>query len=218
MLAIEKVDYEMVKAACIALNEVLEKPFQVVGAAKDVLVSQFTETIEELSTDDKNGLPDEVIEFYNVLFADEAKKDAPPEEDKKDAPPVEAKEEVKEKEEGKKEEGEKEEGGEETPKKKVVGVRSYKDFSGLTKYIEENNTPTGFIDKLTLKKSKLSGIIEGFKAHMAESGVEYRGFKTATALRAHISYREDRGWIYERAGKDEGETIKLVGFKDPKAE
>ena len=189
------------------MNQVLESPFKIVGVKKDSLLSTFVENVEGLSEEDKGGLPDEVVEFWNLLFADEAGTTKAPVEEKE----KEKEEQPEKKTEEKTEEKTEKETTDEPPKKKRRGPTPYSNFEELVAWLNEQNTPTSAMDKLVLEGGTMAAILEKFKPIAEEKS--HKGFKNAGSLKAHIKYRESKGWVYDYQGEGDDQVVKLIGFE-----
>lgn len=211
MRDLAEVDYDQLKARCAELNEQLEAPFPVVGQAKDVLVTQFAKNVEKLTEEqlDMKEL-EEVINFYNMLFADEA---APGESSETETSPGEE-ESAGSPEEGAttgEEEASGGDGDQKPEKKKRRGPVPYTTFEELQKWLGEQETPTSAMDRLLLEGGKLPEIVEKFKSIAEQAG--YKGFKTPSSVKSHVQYREKKGWKYDYQGEGDDQVVRLIGYE-----
>jgi len=76
-----------------------------------------------------------------------------------------------------------------------------------------NEVVTNYMDLLLLENAQktLSCILQEFQQYAIPR--EYKAFLTLSYLRAHIKYRESKGWIFEYSRDGIDPVVRLIGFK-----
>ncbi len=182
MKDLEEIKMGDLRGAVKALNDtgLLEEKIRVAGVKKEELVKKFVEELGNM--EEGTELPTEVVDFYNEL----------PENIAGDPDPEPEKE--KKKDKLKKE------------TKKAPAKAKVKSFDDLKLSLKEPANATQFFDKLTIRGGKIPTLIE----RLTDEYPDHKSLSTPSAVKAHIAYREKRGYVYETKGED---NIKLVDLK-----
>ena len=203
---LKAIDFKALKEQIKILNETggLDPKIKIVGTTKESLVDQFDKALIKLD-DAKVEIPESCITFYNSFISGSSTAAAdppatdppatdPPATDPPDTDiPVDTKGKEKEK----------------APEKKKAPSKKVMSFEEIQARLKEPANPTAYMDKLMLEGGKIETLIAKLKEWLTSEEKDFSGFRTVSAVRTHIQYREQHGWIYEK-GED---TVKLTGFK-----
>jgi len=80
--------------------------------------------------------------------------------------------------------------------------------------IRSQSIPSCYLDKIFLENTNktISSILEDDWWPYAEK-IGDRHFPNVSKVKAHIKFREERGWQYEVSGNPKDPIVRLVGFK-----
>jgi len=228
MKDVKDVNVKALKSACKSLNEInLTDNIRHVGVKGEIILNNFIQAIEkiveEMSVEDQERIPEDVIDFYNDLIGDEVEEE-PISEEQVEAVEEIAEETVEEIKEGPEDEGAGEVVKEEPitepkpkakkPKKASTSIRvgrtSYADFDAYKKSLLEEGpiTPTNYLDLVLLDGATLQEVVDLFSAFCEDNKFTHGGYKRASQVLEHIEARKNNaGFLYEV----KGDVYKFVG-------
>lgn len=78
-------------------------------------------------------------------------------------------------------------------KKEIKRLNQCTNVQELKKFLESSTKPTSAMDAMLIKGGKLGDLVNQFKKQFPDS----KDFQTPSKLKAHIRYRESKGFVFE---------------------
>ena len=205
----KKLDFNLLKDAVREMNDAIEQynaddddrpdiaKIRVVGLKKPNMFLQWVEAVHTMNDNEFDGLPASSVGFYNehVNPAEEEVEEVEEEEVEEASPVKDTK-----KKDTKKKDGE----------KKAPKIKKITTFEDIKEALKNPSAPTPYFDSITLKGGSIEAMLAKFKQWVDETNSGFKSLNTISSIKAHITYRQTKGWIYE----EEKGKIKLVGY-DP---
>jgi|GEM_PF-3538683 len=198
---LDSIDMNRLRGAVKLLNDtgLLTTKVKVAGLTKVALAEVFMTSVEDLAAQEGIEFPENMILFYNVLagMMEDGTTFTEPEittETKTEEPPAPAKEKKEPKVKKEKKEPK-------TPVSKKAA-----NFEDIKAKLANPKSGVEIFDSLCLGGGKILDLIAAF----VKTKPEYGTLTTKSSVQAHIKYRENRGYVYEKKDDD---YIKMVGFK-----